>query len=143
MSVAGKLTGDILVFFYFDDDLFELTLFQNGKKAASVNSGGIGSKLSLLAGLLPSDPKALKKLRALKDCASIEEGTSLLEETFGLPFYALYEQETVSAVPIKESTWNNVNARIEAFRKRPNRFRIQTLNRDEWPYSTKLRMRII
>ena len=143
MSVARKVPGDVLVFFYFDDDFFELTLYQNGKKAANVNNAGIGSKFSVLAGLLPSDPKALRKLRAIKDCASIEESTSLLEETFGLPFYALHEQEEICAVPIKEDTWNIVTARVEAFKKRPNRFRIQTLTSDEWPYSTKIRMRII
>ncbi len=143
MSVARKIPGDVFIFFYFDDDDFELTLFQDGKKAASVNSAGIGSKLSVLAGLLPSDPKALKKLRAIKDCASIEESTSLLEETFGLPFYALHEQEEIRAVPLKENTWNTVKARSEAFKKRPNRFRIQTLTREEWPYSTRIRMSII
>ena len=143
MNVARKVPGDVLVFFYFDDDYFELTLFQDGKKAASVNSAGIGSKLSVLACLLPSDPKALKKLRVLSNCVSIEERTSLLEETFGLPFYALHWQETVYAVPIKENTWNTVTARIEALKKRPNRFQIQTLTRDEWPYSTKIRMHII
>ncbi len=143
MSVAKKVSGDVIVFFCFDDDYFELTLFHDGKKPANVNSTGTGSKLSVLAGLLPSDPKALKKLRAIKDCVSIEESMYLLEETFGLPFFALHEQEKVCAVPINDNTWNTVTARIEAFKKRPNRFQIQTLTSAEWPDSTKIRMSII
>lgn len=143
MRIAGKTEGDVLVFFWFDDESFELTCFQNGKKAASVNSGGKGSKLQILAGLIPEDPMALKKLHALKDCISVEEKLTLLEETFGLPFYALYEQKTIPAVVQSDHTWNAVKTRAEILRKRPNRFRIEELQQQNWPYSAKIRMDLI
>ena len=143
MRIARKTKGDVLVFFWFDDDSFELTCFQNGKKAASVNSGGKSSKLQLLTGLIPEDLTALKKLHALKDCISIEEKLTLLEETFGLPFYVLYEQETIPAARQSNHTWNAVKMRAEILRKRPNRFRIEELPQQNWPYSAKTRMDLI
>lgn len=143
MRIAKKTEGDVLVFFWFDDDIFELTYFQNGKKASSVSSGLKSSKLAAMAGLLPDDPLALKKLRAIKDCISIEEKLTLLEETFGLPFYALHEQETVSPIERSDHTWNAVKTRKAALRNRPNRFRVEELAREDWPYSTKIRMDLI
>ncbi len=137
-ALAKTIPGDSLVFYYFDDDYFELTLYQNGRKASSINSEGKGTKLSVMAGLLPEDPSALKKLRAVGQCAFISEKTALLEQTFGLPFYALHGQESVPAVRRSDEVWNTVRARMEALRNRPNRFRTQALRPEEWPDSVRI-----
>ncbi len=142
-QLAKSIDGDVLVFYYFDDDLFTLTLFKNGKQTAEIDSHGRGSKLSLIAELLPEDTSALKKLRAVKSCISIDEQVALLEETFGLPFYVLNEQEEVPLVEQGDKVWNTLIARVEKLRKRPNQFQIVQLTQDEWPDSTKDRMRLI
>ena len=141
--VAKKLLGDALVFFCFEEDCFELTLYQGGKKAALLGSGTERSRLAALAALLPDDPNALKKLKAAVDCVSLEEKVRLLEETFGLPFWALHEQERVPAVVKSDKTWLAVKARMDALKKRPNRFREEPLSPEEWPASVRRRMWLI
>ena len=141
--LARAVGGETLVFYYFDDDVFELTLYRNGKKAAALNSGGKASKLSALAGLLTDDPTALRKLRAIGDCVSMDEKTDLLEETFGLPFYALHEQEKVPPVQKASRVWDTVRARKAAFRNRPNRFTVKPLTQEEWPVSTRIRVNML
>ena len=132
--IARNLSGDVLVFSVFDDDYYTLLLYRDGKKAASLGSSG-SSKLPVLAGILPEDPDALKKFRSMKNCASMDESISLLEETFGLPFYALYEDDSIQPVPKSEKTWNTVETRRKALLSRPNRFRTVDLPRDKWPRS--------
>ena len=132
--IARNLSGDVLVFSVFDDDYYTLLLYRDGKKAASLDSSG-SSKLPVLAGILPEDPDALKKFRSMKNCASMDESISLLEETFGLPFYALYEDDSIQPVPKSEKTWNTVETRRKALLSRPNRFRTVDLPRDKWPRS--------
>ena len=139
MRAAEKAAGDVLVFVCFDDECFELSLLQAGRRAAAVGSEGKGKKLSLLAGLLPDDPDALKKLRALGDCESLAEKISLLEETFGLPFGAMYEGEAVAPVRRGRKTWDAVRARRDALRKMSARFQIKTLDRAAWPDPVRFR----
>ena len=132
--IARNLSGDVLVFSVFDDDYYTLLLYRDGKKTAILSSSG-SSKLLALAGILPEDPDALKKFRSTKNCASMDESISLLEETFGLPFYALYEDDNIQPVPKSDKTWNAVEARRKALLGRPNQFRTVDLPRDKWPRS--------
>ncbi|MBR6029144.1 MAG: hypothetical protein IKP40_08630 [Clostridia bacterium] len=141
--LASRLAGDSLIFFYFDDDLFELTLIRDGKMAASLSSDGKGKKLPVLAELLPEDPSAARKFKALGDCVTMDEKLSLLEETFGLPFYALLEQEKVTAAKKSERTWETMKARKNALKKRQNRFRAEPLAEADWPASSRIRKHLI
>ena len=129
--------GDAMAFVCFDDDLFELTFYRNGKKAGCIDSDGTSSKLGVAGEMFPDDPTVLKKLRTMKWCTSVDESFRLLEETFGLPFDVVYEQEEIEKVKKSDETWKTLKAREKEFRNRPNRFEAELLPAEQWPESVK------
>ena len=129
--------GDALAFFCFDDDVFELMFYRDGKKIASIDNSGTSSKLKDAGEMFPEDPTVLKKLRAMKWCTSVDESFRLLEETFGLPFDVVYEQEEIEKVKKSDETWKTLKAREKEFRNRPNRFELELLPPEQWPESVR------
>ena len=130
-------SGDAMAFLCFDDDLFELSFYRNGKKAGCIDNGGQSSKLGVAGEMFPEDPKILKKLRTMKWCANIGESFTLLEETFGLPFEIVYETEEIPQAEKSDETWEKLKAREKEFRNRPNRFEAELLPAERWPESVK------
>ena len=129
--------GDALAFFCFDDELFELMFYRDGKKIASIDNSGTSSKLKDAGEMFPEDPTVLKKLRMMKWCTSVDESFRLLEETFGLPFDVVYEQEEIEKVKKSDETWKTLKAREKEFRNRPNRFELEMLPPEQWPESVR------
>ena len=82
--------------------------------------------------LFPDDSLALKKLWAIKRGVSVDEKLALLEETFGLPFDAAYEQEEIPPVAKSSETYDRMNARAKALRSRPNRYEPELLPRGDY-----------
>ena len=129
--------GDALAFLCFDDELFELMFYRDGKKIASIDNSGTSSKLKNAGEMFPDDPTVLKKLRTMKWCTTVDESLRLLEETFGLPFDVVYEQEEIEKVKKNDETWKTLKAREKEFRNRPNRFELELLPPEQWPESVR------
>ena len=90
-KIAKKLTkasdAAALLFFYFDDDMFSCTLYQNGKKSASCDSRQESwAKLGKTLGERFGDDTIPKAFRFASKCSSVEEQIKLLEETVGTTF---------------------------------------------------------
>ena len=136
MYLARFIPGDVLIFYLYDDEAFGLYYYRDGKKLSFLDCGEYNSKVRIMAeNLFPEDPLALKKLWAIKRGMSVDEKLALLEETFGLPFDAAYEQEEIPLVAKSSETYDRMNARAKALRSRPNRYEPELLPREEWPVS--------
>ena len=136
MYLARFIPGDVLIFYLYDDEAFGLYYYRDGKKLSFLDCGEYNSKVRIMAeNLFPDDPLALKKLWAIKRGMSVDEKLALLEETFGLPFDAAYEQEEIPPVAKSSETYDRMNARAKALRSRPNRYEPELLPREEWPVS--------
>ena len=65
------------------------------------------------------------------------ESFRLLEETFGLPFDVVYEQEEIEKIKKSDETWKILKAREKEFQNRPNRFELELLPPEQWPESVR------
>lgn len=142
-DIITQLHGPVLAFENFDDDAFTLRLYIRGEIRGKMASEGASSGFQAFAELLPDDRSAVRKLRTLKQCASFEEKLGLLEETFGLPFYALIEDPDIRQPEKSDRTFLKVTKRAAELRKRPSRFRLTELERSEWPAFADVKMRLI
>ena len=134
--LAKQGPGPALLFLYVDDDEFTLSLYAGGKKRASLNSQGkISGKAWFIRALL-DDPEAGKKLGLLSRCRTMDEQLALLEETFGLALYDLYD-EPPRPVERSEKTYRRVKAREEELKKRKNRFHPVAVEDKDWPRGLK------
>ena len=130
MYLARFIPGDVLIFYLYDEEAFGLYYYRDGKKLSYLDCGEYNSKVRIMAeNLFPDDPLALKKLWAIKRGMSVDEKLALLEETFGLPFDAAYEQEEIPPVAKSSETYDRMNARAKALRSRPNRYEPELLPR--------------
>lgn len=138
MYLARYIPGDVLIFMCYDDEAFGLYYYRDGKKTAFLDCGEYNTKVrTMAANLFPDDPQALKKLWAVKRGVSVDEKLTLLEETFGLPFYAVYEDEEIAPVKKSSKTFDIMNARAKELRNRPNLYSAELLPAEEWPESVK------
>ena len=138
MYLARFIPGDVLIFYLYDDEAFGLYYYRDGKKLSYLDCGEYNQKVRKVAeNLFPEDPLALKNLWAIKRGVSVDEKLALLEETFGLPFDAAYEQEEIPPVLKSSETYDRMNARAKALRNRPNRYQPELLPREEWPVSLR------
>lgn len=136
MYLARFIPGDVLIFYLYDDEAFGLYYYRDGKKLSFLDCGEYNQKVRKMAeNLFPEDPLALKKLWAIKRGVSVDEKLALLEETFGLPFDAAYEQEEIPPVPKSSETYDRMNAGAKALRNRLNRYQPELLPREVWPAS--------
>ena len=144
-KVAKKLTkgsdAAALLFFYFDDDMFRCTLYQNGKKSASCESDQSWAKLGKTLGERLGDDNVPKAFRFASKCSSMEEQIKLLEETVGTTFYALQEVEP-RTVQKSDVTLRSIKAREAMLKKRPNRFKLTELMAEDWPKELQYRQKL-
>ena len=105
MYLVRFIPGDVLIFYLYDEEAFGLYYYRDGKKLSYLDCGEYNQKVRRMAeNLFPDDPLALKKLWAIKRGMSVDEKLALLEETFGLPFDAAYEQEEIPPVAKSSET---------------------------------------
>lgn len=110
-TLSRSIDFNILAFFYFDDDLLALILFQNGKKTANYEmtySGGPYVK-NLKAFMSAFKLEALleKRLHDILQCSDITKKTEMLEEFFGVALYVhpdAFEDRTDNYVRIRGNT---------------------------------------
>ena len=141
-KLAGKLTKQpgtaALLFYYFDDDMFCLSYYQDGRKRATcMNSQSwakLGKKLNELFG---SDAPS-KAFRYAPHCYGLEEQLDLLEETLGTALLELPDAEP-RVVTQKSKTLSAIKAREALIRKRPDQFRLSELPSEEWPDEMRYR----
>ena len=143
--IAKKLTKQsdaaALLFSYFDDDMFDCTLFQNGKKSASCESSQSWAKLGKKLSELFGDNAPTKAFRYASRCSSLEEQVKLLEETVGTELYVLQEDEP-RTVARGDTTLQEIKAREAMLKKRPNRFRLTELALEDWPKELQYRQKL-
>ncbi len=145
-KVAKKLTKGsdtaALLFFYFDDDMFVCTLYQNGKKSASCDSRQQPwAKLGKALGERLGDDTIPKAFRFASKCNSMEEQIKLLEETVGTVFYELQEDDP-RIVQKSDATLRAIKAREAMLKKRPNRFELIELTLPDWPEELQYRQKL-
>lgn len=144
-KAAKKLTkgsdAAALLFFYFDDDMFHCTLYQNGKKNASCENGQSWAKLGKALGERLGDDTIPKAFRFASKCNSMEEQIKLLEETVGTVFYELQEDDPRTAQK-SDATLRAIKAREAMLKKRPNRFNLTELMLPDWPEELQYRQKL-
>ena len=144
-KVAKKLTkgsdAAALLFFYFDDDMFVCTLYQNGKKRASCENSQSWEKLGKALGERLGDDTIPKALRYASKCSGMEEQIQLLEETVGTAFYELQEAAPRTVQPC-DATLQTIKAREAMLKKRPNRFKLTELAFEDWPKELQYRQKL-
>lgn len=145
-KLAKKLTkadpeAAALLFWYFDDDLFDCALYRGGKKAAGCRSGDSWAKLGKALDTLFGDDLAGKAFRYASRCTDLEEKVKLLEETVGTALldHPVFEPR---AVPRCGETLQAVKARESALRKRKNRCVLTELPVTEWPPDWQAQLRL-
>ena len=135
--LAKRLTKEhpeaaALYFDYFDDEIFHCRLYRGGKVAGSCHSRASWAKLGrALNDLFKSDEPA-KALRCSARCSGLEEQLCLLEETVGTALLDVPDEEA-RRVPRSNETVRGIKRREALLRKRPNRYRLAELPRDDWP----------
>ncbi len=146
-KLAKKLTvGDdaaaALLFVWADDDMFRCSLYRDGRKAAGCESGGSWAKLGRQLDSLFGDAAASGALRYASRCSDLEEQTALLEETVGAALYDMPECEP-RRVARGDTTFRKIKAREAALRKRPARYVLTELAREDWPEDLKDRQALM
>ena len=146
VKTAKKLTVNsktaALLFYYFDDDVFKCTLYRNGKKSASCESGKSWAKLGKELSELFGDDLPSKAFRFVSHCFSLEERLALLEETLGTALFDTQEEDA-RIVERSDATLNVVKSREAMIRKRSNRFVLVEAGREEWPEALRYRQKLL
>jgi len=95
-SLSKQIREPVLHFYYFDDDIMAMELFQNGKTVAAYNMNYAGQtqtrKLGLFISLLGLETSQEKRLRTILNCEELHKKVLLLEELFGVVLYIDAEQ---------------------------------------------------
>ena len=144
--VALKLTKEdsciALLFFYFDDESFNCSLYQNGRKSVSCENDHSWAKLGKKLNELFEDNLSSRAFRYASHCNNLEEQICLLEETVGTALYDIQEEEP-RIVTRCDRMLQEIRAREAMLRKRPNRFQLTEIPEDEWPDGLKYRQKLL
>ena len=145
-KVARQLTKDsntvALLFYYFDDDMFRCSFYQNGKKSASCDNNQSWTKLGKKISECFGNDSPSKAFRYASHCFNLEEQLKLLEETIGTALYDLQEEEP-RIVKQCDTTLREIKARETMLRKRPNSFILTELPLSDWPNEQKYRQKLL
>ena len=146
VKLAKKLTkanagAAALLFYYFDDDMFDCTLFRGGKQAARCLSGDSWAKLGKGLDALFGDDLAGKAFRYASRCSDLEEKLRLLEESVGTALldHPAFEPRTV---PRCDACLREIKARESALRKRKNQCVLTELPVEDWPLDWQAQLRL-
>jgi len=117
VSLSKSLDTNIVTTIYFDDDIFELSIYSSGKKKAYYYNeyGRIESKnYSAMVGMLDLDFIAAKAFRYfLKKEMFAGDAISKLSAISGLPFYIekfMYDHMPDRLIPDKEAVLKEIEA---------------------------------
>lgn len=145
-KIARQLTKGsktaALLFYYFDDDMFRCSFYQNGKKSASCDNNQSWAKLGKRISECFGDNSPSKAFRYAAHCTNLEEQLKLLEETIGAALYDLQEEEP-RIVKRSDTTLLEIKAREAMLKKRPNSFMLTELALSDWPNEQKYRQKLL
>lgn len=139
-AMARHQTRPCILFRYMDDDFFLIQLYLNGRQAGHINSLGGTSRLNSFAAVLDGgDPRDLK---LISKCVDIDEALALAEELLGTALFDLPEEEP-RHVPRSRRVLEAIQTREKAIRSRPNRYRLQAVQQEQWPAPIQARVRMM
>ncbi len=145
-KIAKQLTKDsnivALLFYYFDDDMFRCSYYQNGRISASCDNNQSWAKLGKKISECFGNDIPSKAFRYATHCNDLKEQIKLLEETIGTALFDLQEEEP-RIVRQCDTTLREIKAREAILRKRPNSFMLTELSLSEWPNEQKYRQRLL
>ena len=133
-KLAKRSGGKALVFFCFDDDEYELTIYEGGKRTGGFNSRTemFAAKAKKVSLALRGDLSLEKSLLLLRKCGGLEEQIELLEELLGVALYDIPEVDE-RRVEQGDEVRGRILAREKALRNRPNQYALTPLPQEEWP----------
>lgn len=131
-----------LLFYYFDDEMFRCSFYQNGKQSASCDNDQSWAKLGKRISECFGDDAPSKAFRYAARCTDLEEQIKLLEDTIGTALFDLQEAEP-RIVKKCDATLQEIKARETMLRKRPKRFTLTELPVSDWPEEQKNRLTLL
>lgn len=135
MRIARAVTGPCLYFHYFDDDMFFLHLYVDGKRAASLSThpeAGRTSHVERISWAFFGDDEITPALKLISKTVMLEEQLALAEEALGVSLtdHIDFEPRTV---PRGTEVFTAVTARLKALKNRKNAYRPMLLDAGEIP----------
>lgn len=125
MRIARAVSGACLYFEYFDDDMFSLHLYVDGKREASLSThpeAGRTSHVERISWAFFGDDSATKPLKLISKTCMLEEQLALAEEALGASLLEHIEFEP-RHVERGHAVYDAVTARLKALRSRKNAYR--------------------
>lgn len=125
MRVARAVTGPCLFFHYFDDDMFFLHLYVDGKRVASLSTNpelGRTSHVERISWAFFGDDEITPALKLISKTCMIEEQVSLAEEALGVSLVDHPEFEP-RTVPQGTAAFDAVTARLKELKNRRNAYK--------------------
>ena len=136
-KLARRIPGACLYFHYFDDDMFQMLLFEGGKRTAVLSTCdmmGRSSKVDRISPAIFGDDRATAALKLIAKCTDLEEQLALAEEALGV---SLLEDAEFSPRQVSPGTvaYDAVTARMAALKKRRNAYRVVPIAPEDAPSS--------
>ena len=134
-KLARRIPGACLYFHYFDDDMFQLLLFEDGKRTAALvtcDMMGRSSKVDRISPAIFGDDRATAALKLIAKCTDVEEQLSLAEEALGVSLLEDAEFPPRKITP-GTATYDAITARMAALKKRKNAYRAVLIAPEEAP----------
>jgi len=139
MRIARAVSGPCLYFAYFDDDMFSLHLYVDGKREASLSThpeAGRTSHVERISWAFFGDDSATKALKLISKTCMLEEQLALAEEALGASLLEHIEFEP-RYVERGHAVYDAVTARLKALKNRKNAYRAVPV--PEWEIPPALR----
>ncbi len=124
-KLAKRIPGACLYFHYFDDDMFQLLLFEGGKRTAALSTCdmmGKSSKVDRISAAIFGDDRATAALKLISKCTDVEEQLALAEEALGVSLLEDAEFPPRQVTP-GTAVYDAVIARMASLKKRKNAYR--------------------
>ncbi len=124
-KLAKRIPGVCLYFHYFDDDMFQLLLFEGGKRTAALSTCdmmGRSSKVDRISMAVFGDDRATAALKLIAKCTDVEEQLALAEEALGVSLLEDVEFPPRQVTP-GTAVYDAVIARMAALKKRRYAYR--------------------
>jgi len=135
MRIARAVSGACLYFEYFDDDMFSLHLYVDGKREASLSThpeAGRTSHVERISWAFFGDDSATKALKLVSKTCMLEEQLALAEEALGASLLEHIEFEPRHAERGADA-FIAVTARLKALKNRKNAYRAVEVPEAEIP----------
>jgi len=130
-----------VVFTCFDEDIWQLSLYNNGKEAAKISSMGECSHARRFAELLFPSDISRNTLKVILSCNNMEQQIDMLEEYLGVALWVILDKEEPFFIPRVargKTRLEEFQAQINKLKNRPNQCTLIQLNYYEWPKTARM-----